>query len=391
MSKPITAVLVGAGDRGYARYGPYALAHPDEIRFVAVAEAHAARRARFAQAHAIPPAAQFNTWEDLLAQPKLADAALVCTLDHMHVGPAVAGLEAGYDVLLEKPMANTLAACVQLVHTAERTGRLLQICHVLRYTPFFSTLHEIVKSGRLGRIVTVEHRENVAYWHMAHSFVRGLWGNSERESPMILAKCCHDLDLLYWNLGGCQRLSSIGSLLHFRAENAPEGAPERCTDGCPIADECAWYAPRLYLDLIPLMHTARRTDSRLQRLGAYLGLGAPRAVALARRLIPPLERALDFTGWPISTISEDTGREARLHALRTGPYGRCVYRCDNDVVDHQVVSMELESGASLVLVMHGHSYWEARTMRYDGTLATLRARFAYGMGDVIGKSVAATS
>jgi predicted dehydrogenase len=320
--------MIGAGNRGYEAYGPYALAHPDEIRFVAVAEPHDARRARFAQAHAIPPERQFRTWEELVAQGQIADAALICTLDRVHTEPTVAALEAGYDVLLEKPMATTLADCVRLAQTAERTQRLLQICHVLRYTAFFSTLHDIITSGRLGDIITIEHRENVSYWHMAHSYVRGNWRNSEIESPMILAKCCHDLDILYWNLGPCVQLNSFGSLIHYRAENAPKGAPTRCTDGCPVADDCPWYAPRLYLH--------------------------------------------DYAGWPVSVISEDTSLEARRRALEAGPYGRCVYHCDNNVVDHQTVNMEFENGATGVLFMHGHSHEEGRTMRYDGTRATLR-------------------
>ena len=383
MSGPITAILIGAGNRGHEVYGSYALAHSDEIRFVAVAEPHDIRRARFAQAHTIPPERQFRTWEDLLAQRAIADAALICTLDRMHAEPTITALEAGYHVLLEKPMATTLVDCVRLVQTAERTGRLLRICHVLRCTAFFSTLHDIIQSGRLGNIITVEHRENVVYWHMAHSFVRGNWRNSKIESPMILAKCCHDLDILYWNLGPCVRLSSFGSLIHYRAENAPPGAPERCTDGCPAADDCPWYAPRLYLDLIPLMHTARRSPLALQRLGATLALDHPSLVRAARRLTPPLDAAFDYRDWPISVISDDTSLEARRRALETGPYGRCVYRCDNDVVDHQTVNMEFENGASVVLVMHGHSHEEGRTMRYDGTRATLRGRFSYGLDDAI--------
>lgn len=332
MSQPLTAIMIGAGNRGYQAYGPYALAHPDEIRFVAVAEPHDARRTRFAQAHAISPERQFRTWEELVAQGQIADAALICTLDRMHTEPTVAALEVGYDVLLEKPMATTLADCVGLAQTAERTQRLLQICHVLRYTAFFSTLHDIITSGRLGDIITVEHRENVSYWHMAHSYVRGNWRNSETESPMILAKCCHDLDILYWNLGPCVQLNSFGSLTHYRADNAPKGAPTRCTDGCPVADDCPWYAPRLYLH--------------------------------------------EYTGWPVSVISEDTSLEARQRALETGPYGRCVYHCDNNVVDHQTVNMEFENGATGVLFMHGHSHEEGRTMRYDGTRATLRGTIA---------------
>jgi len=374
MTRPIEAVLVGAGNRGYGAYGSYALAHSDEVRFVAVAEPHDVRRARFAQAHDIPLERQFRTWEDLFAQRQMGDAALICTLDNLHVGPTIAALEAGYDVLLEKPMATTVEDCVRLVQTAERTGRILMLCHVLRYTSFFSTLHDIIASGRLGEIITVEHREDVSFWHMAHSYVRGNWRNS-RLSPMILAKCCHDFDILFWNLGRVKRLSSFGSLRHYRNENAPPGAPERCTDGCPYEVECPWYAPRLYLDLIPLMQEGRRSRSALARLVAGLYLDHPSLINLARRLIPPLDAGLDYRGWPISTISEDTSLEARRRALETGPYGRCVYRCDNDVVDHQTVNMEFESGASGVLFMHGHSHREGRTMRYDGTRATLLGYF----------------
>jgi predicted dehydrogenase len=375
--------MIGAGGRGYGAYGPYALAHPDELQFVAVAEPNDARRARFAEAHDIPAERQFDTWEALLAQGRGADAALICTMDTLHTDPAVAALEAGYEVLLEKPMATTPADCVRLVETAERTGRLLQICHVLRYTPFFSTLHKIVSSGRLGEVITVEHRENVVYWHMAHSFVRGNWRRRELASPMILAKCCHDLDILMWNLGACEQLSSFGSLRHFCPENAPPGAPPRCTDGCPAADDCPWHAPRLYLELTPLMHVARRSPSRWERLGAALKLERPTLTRVLRRLAPALDSALDYREWPISAISEETSREARRKALEEGPYGRCVYHCDNDVVDHQVVNMEFESGASGVLVMQGHAHQEARTMRYEGTRATLRGKFAYGLDDVI--------
>ncbi|MBC7237748.1 MAG: gfo/Idh/MocA family oxidoreductase, partial [Chloroflexi bacterium] len=231
---------------------------------------------------------------------------------------------------LEKPMATTPEACVRLVQAAERAGRVLQICHVLRYTLFWRTLHDIIRSGRLGRIITVEHRENVAYWHMAHSFVRGNWGNSAASAPMILAKCCHDMDILYWNLGSpVQRLSAIGELIHFKAENAPPSAPARCTDGCPAQDECPYYAPRLYL----------RED----------------------------------TGWPVNVISLDLSMEGRLRALHEGPYGRCVYHCDNDVTDHHLVQMLLEDGTTVAFAMHGHSHNNVRTMRYDGTRATLRA------------------
>jgi predicted dehydrogenase len=326
--------------RGTYAYAPYALTHPNELKFIAVAEPNPIRRARFAEAHGIPPERQFSRWEDILAREQMADVVFNMTQDQMHYSSALAALEAGYEMLLEKPMTNTLAETVHLVQVAERNQRLLQICHVLRYTPFFSTLHDILASGRLGDIITVEHRENVVYWHMAQSYVRGNWGNTAESSPMILAKCCHDLDILAWNMGRpVERLHSFGSLIHFRPENAPEGATARCTDGCPAAEQCPFDARPLYLDM------------RVE-------------------------------GWPVTTITDDLSLAGRQRALETGPYGRCVYQCDNDVVDHQTVNMEFKGGASVVLFMHGHGYEETRTMRYDGTRATLRGKFDYKHGQL---------
>ncbi|MFL5804733.1 MAG: Gfo/Idh/MocA family protein [Roseiflexaceae bacterium] len=339
-SSPITAVLIGAGSRGYYTYGPYALQQPDELRFVAVAEPNRERRERFGIAHDIPPARRFESWDQLLAAGKLADTCFNMTSDQDHTASTLAAIATGYDVLLEKPMATCLPDAVALVQAAERAGRLLQICHVLRYTPFFATLHQVLTSGRLGDIVTAEHRENVIFWHMAHSFVRGNWRNVAESSPMILAKCCHDLDILAWNMGRpVERLHSFGSLMHFRLEHAPPNSTERCTDPCPAADACPFDARRLYLDP-------------------------------------------SHTGWPVTAITEDLSPTGRLRALESGPYGRCVYRCDNDVVDQQVVVMEVAGGASVVLVMHGHSHEEGRTMRYDGTRATLRGTFDYGTGQL---------
>ena len=351
MSRPLEVVLIGAGNRGARAYASYAFDHPQEVRFVGVAEPDPIRRQRFAADHDIDDAQCFADWRELVARGQMGDAAIVTTQDQMHVEPTVAALTAGYHVLLEKPMAHTLAGCVELIQTAERTGRILQICHVLRYSPFWRALHEVLTSGRLGEIVTVEHRENVVYWHMAHSFVRGNWRNAAESSPMILAKCCHDLDILTWNLPSpVRQLSSVGALNHYRAENVGPEIPLRCTDGCPIESTCAFSAPGIYLDMRPF---------------PYL-----RAEAAAGRF--DMENP---NVWPFTILSHDLSRAGRLAALQTGPYGRCVYRCDNDVVDHQVVTMQLENNASVVLVMHGHSHEEGRSMRYDGTRATLRARF----------------
>lgn len=343
---PLKLALIGAGNRGGDVYAAYALHHPDEVQFTAVAEPVPARRARFAASHHLPADHVFARWQDLLDRPQLADAVIIATPDNLHVEPATAALVRGYDVLLEKPMAPALADCVRLVRTAQEQDRIFMIAHVLRYAPFFSTLHRIIQSGRLGDVVTVEHRENVAYWHMAHSFVRGNWRNNAESSPMILAKCCHDLDLLYWMLGGetFTRLSSVGSLRHFRPEHVPDPTvPVRCTDGCPVEAQCPLSAPAIYLDHKPF--------------------GGPR----------------DDLTWPMSTLAHgDLSRSAIQQALEHGPYGRCVYHCDNDVVDHQIVLMETDQGTSVALTMHGHSHEEGRTMRYDGTRATLLGDFIFG-------------
>lgn len=351
MSQPLDVVLIGAGNRGARAYASYAIEHPDEVRFVAVAEPDPIRRQRFADEHDLDDSQCYSSWQELVSRGQLGAAALVTTQDQMHVEPTIAALDAGYDVLLEKPMAHTLAGCIELIQAAERNGRILQICHVLRYSPFWRTLHGVLESGRLGDIITVEHRENVAYWHTAHSFVRGNWRNEGLSSPMILAKCCHDLDILTWNLPSpVKRLSSVGSLLHYRPESVGPEIPLRCTDGCPIEPNCAFSAIGIYLELRPFPKYLEAAKA------GKFDLEAPNL-------------------WPFVVLGPDVSREGRRQALEQGPYGRCVYRCDNDVVDHQMVTMELESGTSVVLVMHGHSNEEHRSMRYDGTRATLRARF----------------
>ncbi|GAB4467791.1 MAG: hypothetical protein Kow00124_01170 [Anaerolineae bacterium] len=373
MQHPITAVLVGAGNRGTDAYGKWAIAHPDQLQIVAVAEPNDLRRERLAAQHAIPASHRFHSWEELFAHPPLARAAIITTQDQMHTGPALAALTAGYDVLLEKPMAHRLEDCIQIVQAAEAAGRLLQVCHVMRYTAFFQRVHAIVQSGRLGELITISHRENVLAQHMAHSFVRGNWRRADHSSPMILAKCCHDLDMLYWLTGRpVTRLASMGTLLHFRPEHAPTGAPDRCTDGCPAAAACPFYAPDFYIHMQPIYAALSKGSSPLHRAIGRAGLRHPARIEALARLIPPLRGIAAFSHEVRSIITDhpdDTG--SVWEALRSGPYGRCVYHCDNDVVDHQVVMMEFEGGISATLTMHGHSADEGRTLRIDGSGATL--------------------
>lgn len=379
MSDPISAILIGAGQRGAEAYGPYALHHPDRLRFVAVAEPNPARRAAFAAQHHIPAENQCESWEELLTRPQLARAALICTQDTQHTGPALAALRAGYDVLLEKPMATTEAECRSLVETAGQLGRQLHICHVLRYTRHFQTMHSILRSGVLGQIVNVAHRENVSWWHMAHSYVRGNWANRAASSPMILAKCCHDFDILLWLLDrNCLSLSSVGSLVHFRPENAPEGAPDYCLDGCPAAETCPYYAPFVYNGLTPLWRSIAATSRGLARIATRGHLAAPGLTHRLSRVVLALRQIEEYRGWPLTVVAADPTPEKVHEALRSGPYGRCVYHSDNDVVDNQVVLMGFEDGISVTLTMHGHSHLEGRTTRIEGSRGTLLAHFGQG-------------
>ena len=328
---------MGAGQRGRYAYGAYASRHRDRLRFVAVAEPNEQRRRLFGEEHAIPRSRRFADWPEMLdAEP--ANVCVITTPDRHHASPAITALGKGLDVLVEKPVAHTLDDCSRVLEAARRSSGSLTVGHVLRYTPFFSTLNRLIGSGRIGRLVTVEHREDVAYWHMAHSFVRGNWSQASASTPMIVQKCCHDFDILAWNLDTAAddvrvaRMQSFGSLLHFRPEHAPEEATGRCTDPCPAAPGCPFDARRLYLDAVR-------------------------------------------TGWPIHTISEDLSPQGRARALRRGQYGRCVYTAGSDVVDHQTVTMELSSGATAVLVMNGHAARQARTARYHGTRGSVLATF----------------
>lgn len=379
-NKPIRAVLIGAGQRGAKDYAPFALKNPDQLQFVAVAEPILARREGFARQHNIPAERQFESWEELLALPQLGDAALVATQDWQHTAPALAAMRAGYHLLLEKPMAINAADCIALVKTSRETERQLHICHVLRYTQHFRLMRELIRSNAIGEVVDVDHRENVAFWHMAHSYVRGNWRNQAESCPMILAKCCHDLDMLPWVLGSRPlQLSSSGSLLHFRAENAPAGAPPRCTDGCPVAKTCPYNAAAFYLELIPFWESFIQTAPKgLGRWAARQWLERPAVIRVMARFAPILRQITDYRGWPLSVVSDDPTPENILAALQSGPYGRCVFRCDNDVVDHQVVSMLFSGGATVTLTMHGHSPIEHRSTRIEGTRGRLTGMLGNG-------------
>ncbi len=324
-------ILIGGGLRGLA-YTDIASMMPDKFEVVALAEPLPERREFLRQRLNIPEERAYTTWEPLLAQPKLADGAFICTMDRDHCAPALAAIRRGYHLMLEKPAAALPEDCVRIEREAKRCGVHVLVCHVLRYTKFFRALKTLLDEGTIGEIVTIQHREDVGNVHQSHSFVRGNWGNCDRSSVMILQKSCHDMDILQWLIGRpCKRVQSFGSLSYFKAENAPEGAPERCLDGCPVGDSCPYNARKLYLE----------SDSGWFRTAST-------------RLPQPTDADVE-------------------RALRTTQYGKCVFRCDNNAVDHQIVNLEFEGGITANFSMSAFSRG-GRELRVMGTKGVLSGR-----------------
>ncbi|SIP87589.1 Oxidoreductase family, C-terminal alpha/beta domain [Alkalispirochaeta americana] len=327
--EPVTAVVIGAGSRGRDAYASYALRHPNELQIVGVAEPDEARRNQLVQEQQIPESGAFESWEGLLEKKKFADAAFICTQDQMHLEPAVEAMKKGYHLLLEKPIAPTLEECLEIHGASRKYGVSVAVAHVLRYSPFFMALKRIIDQGAIGAVRGIQHNENIGHIHYSHSFVRGNWRSRADSSPMILAKSCHDLDILSYLVDGEGiSLASMGTRGTFSGQNAPAGAPRRCLEGCPQQVPCPYYAPKVY------------------RQGE--------------------------TGWPVNVITTDLSPEGILRALREGPYGRCVYACDNDMVEHQVVSLEFSRGITAAFTMSAFTHDTSRTLKVMGETGEIR-------------------
>ncbi|WP_261167126.1 Gfo/Idh/MocA family protein [Microbacterium sp. Marseille-Q6965] len=335
---PIRIAILGAGGRGRDAYGGWAIAHPDDARIVAVADPDAARRAVLAARAA--GVREYDDWRALVADLRVigADAVVIALPDALHVDAAIAVADAGLPFLLEKPAAPALAELARLAAHVGSVSARLAIGHVLRFTPFWRAIKRICESGAIGRLMTIEVRENIGFWHFAHSYVRGNWRNSAESSPMVLAKTSHDLDLIRWIAGSAPAtIYSIGSLSWFREENAPAGAPAFCLDGCPAAATCPFYAPRYYVEALAETH-----------------------------------------GHPVTLLGADTSIEGRLRALATGDYGRCVYRSDNDVVDHQQTTMEFPDGLTATLTASAFTAENTRTLGITGSAGQLTGHMERG-------------
>lgn len=318
--KKITFAILGMGNRGTA-YASKQLKFPDEMEITAMADT---RRVRLDTANKylhLPESRLFDSADAILSQPKLADIMIIATQDAQHRDHALRAMELGYDLLLEKPIANKLEDIVVIAEAAKRLGRQVIVCHVLRYTAFYQEIKRLIGDGVIGEVQSVEAAEQVGYYHYAHSYVRGNWHKEADSSPMILAKCSHDMDILQWITGKqCQKLNSFGSLRYFNAAHCPEGATERCFD-CQL--DCPFHAPRFYLSRIP--------------------------------------------GWPSNILHPEPNEENILQALRETNYGKCVFKMDNDVVDHQTVNMLMEDGVTASFQMCGFTNRQTRSIRVMGT------------------------
>ena len=302
-SGPVSIVAIGAGNRTN-KYLEYVKRHPDRVRLVGVVELNDIRRQSVAERFGLEPSQCYADYHDFFRNPVQADAVMICTPENRHFEPTMLAIEAGCHVLLEKPIAQTLEECQAIGEAARKKGVLVSVCHVLRYHPYFMKVKELVDSGELGHIISINHRTSVGVDRAAHGFVRGIWRSERLSNPMLMSKCCHDIDFLLWlTKTPCRKLTSFGSLRWFKSKNAPEGSAERCID-CRVESRCPFSAVDLY--------QVRRDW-------------------IANFDVPE--------GKTIDDVIEDQ--------LREGLYGRCVYHCDNDVVDHQIVSMEMESEVTI--------------------------------------------
>ncbi len=331
MNKIVTVSIIGLGGRGGEAYGRYLVEQTDKFKITNVCDINSVRLQKYGDLFGVEADNRFDD-EDKFFEQKRSDVLFITTQDRMHVRMAKKALNLGYDLVLEKPISDDPRELRELSELAHETGRKIMVCHVLRYTVMMRKLKEILNNGAIGKLVSIDHTENVVFWHEAHSYVRGNWRNREMSTPMIMAKCCHDLDLIQDFAGSsCRSVASMGSLAYFKAENKPQGAADRCVN-CPYVDTCVYSAKKIYIDM-------------------WKDAGKP-----ANR-------------FPFDLITDayPTTEEALSEAITNSPYGRCVFACDNDVVDNQTVIMQFENGVTATLKMEAFVKDGGRDIRFFGT------------------------
>ena len=333
--KIVTVSIIGLGGRGGEAYGRYLMRLQDKFKITHICDINPVRLQKYSEAFGVAKENCFDS-EDAFFEKKLSDVLFITTQDRMHVRMAKKALMLGYDIVLEKPISDDVEELRELSRLAHEKQRKIMVCHVLRYTVTMRKLKEILNSGAIGRLVSIDHTENVVYWHEAHSYVRGNWRNRKLATPMIMAKCCHDLDLLQDFVGSkCKSVASMGSLAYFKPEFKPEGAADRCVH-CKYVDSCTYSAKNIYVRM-------------------WHNVGEP----------------INIFPFNLITDAYPTTEEALTEAITTGPYGRCVFACDNDVVDNQTVIMQFENGVTATLKMEAFVKNGGRDIRFFGTEAEL--------------------
>lgn len=338
-SKPITAIIVGAGHRSFV-YSELAKTNPEMLKIVGVADPNPIRRKKAMDYFGFGEDMCFENAEELAKKGKLADTVINGTMDEQHLETAVPLLNAGYDMLLEKPFAPNEEEMREIVECAKENNSKVMICHVLRYTPFYYSIKERIVNGEIGDIINIQTTEHVSYHHLSTSYVRGKWANSDKcHTSMLLAKCCHDLDIMMWMMAETKptQICSFGGKYQFKPENAPKGAGTICMKDCPLVDTCVYSTKRLYID-----HPDRWA----------------------------------FYVWDALEGKENVTIEDKIELMKSdSPYARCIYKCDNNVVDHQSVMVNFASGATGTHNMVGGSAEPRRDIHIIGTKGEIFGNF----------------
>lgn len=329
----ITFAVLGLGNRGsvYSNY----IAKNKNAKIVSVCDINPASLKQAAELYGVEKSELFSSEQEFF-EKKRADVVIIATLDGLHCRQAVKALSLGYDVLLEKPIAPSMEECNEIYSAAKKYGGDVVICHNLRYTPFYQKFKTLIKSGIIGEILSVEQAENVAYHHYMCSFIRGKWHSERETSPIILQKCCHDLDIISWfaekNVNGLQ---SFGALKYYTHKNKPVGAADRCMD-CKIKN-CIYNS-------------------------FEFSLKDPNTLCVPY--------GFDYSRESIAAFLRD---ENNL-------YGQCVFACPNDVCDRQCVDISFDGGVTANLLMHGFSTYQTyRITRVFGSKGKLSGRLEDGV------------
>ncbi len=338
-NRPITAIIVGAGHRSFV-YSELAKTNPEMLKIVGVADPNPIRRKKAMDYFGFKEDMCFENAEELAKKGKLADTVINGTMDEQHLETAVPLLDAGYDMLLEKPFAPNEEEMRQIVNCAKKNNSKVMICHVLRYTPFYYAIKERIVNGEIGDIINIQTTEHVSYHHLSTSYIRGKWANSDKcHTSMLLAKCCHDLDIIMWMMSETKpkQISSFGGKFQFKPENAPKEAGTICMKDCPLVDTCVYSTKRLYID-----HPDRWA----------------------------------FYVWDALEGKKNVTIEDKIALMKSdNPYARCIYKCDNNVVDHQSVLINFESGATGTHNMVGGSAEPRREIHIIGTKGEIFGNF----------------